>query len=142
MHTQTREPGAQSTSESIPEPERWEPKLADPKLRDLTARDWIAVAKRSVKETIDDDMPLVASAVAYSSFFAIPSLLLLAVGVFSLVASPETIGDLMDRFSAFMPGEAVELLRGSLDRLEEQPSQSLSWCSSASSSPSGRRRAR
>jgi membrane protein len=121
MHTQVREP----QGEQIPEPERWEPKLPDPRLRDLTPRDWVAIFKRAGKETIDDNMPLVASAVAYGSFFAIPSLLLLAVGVFSLVASPQTITDLMDRFSTFMPGEAVELIRGSLDRLEEQPSQGL-----------------
>src|SRR5918992_228780 len=120
-----RTQGRDSHAEPIPEPERWEPKLADPRIRDLTARDWMAIGKRAVKETIDDNMPLVASAVAYSSFFAIPSLLLLAVGIFSLVASPQTIGDLMDRFSAFMPGEAVELLRGSLERLEEQPSQGI-----------------
>src|SRR5918996_5214605 len=117
MRTQTRDPSA----ESIPEPERWEPKLADPRLRDLTPRDWMAISKRAAKETIDDDMPLVASAVAYSSFFAIPSLLLLALGLFSLVASPQTITDLMDRVSAFMPTEATTLLGDSLQRLEEQP---------------------
>jgi membrane protein len=121
VHAQTREP----ETEPIPEPERWEPKLADPRLRDLTPRDWVAVSKRAGKETIEDNMPLVASAVAYSSFFAIPSILLLAVGLFSLVASPETIRDPMDRFSTFMPGEATELLGGSLRRLEEQPSAGI-----------------
>jgi membrane protein len=112
-------------SQTIPEPERFEPKLADPRLRDLTPRDWVAVFKRAGKETIDDNMPLVASAVAYSSFFAIPSILLLAVGLFSLVASPQTITDLMDRFSTFMPTEATELLEDSLRRLEEQPSAGI-----------------
>jgi membrane protein len=112
-------------AQDVPEPERWEPQLADPRLRDLTPRDWVAISKRAVKETIDDNMPLVASAVAYSSFFAIPSILLLAVGLFSLAASPETIRDLMDRFSAFMPGEAIELLGGSLQRLEQQPSTGI-----------------
>jgi membrane protein len=121
VHPQTGDPAA----EPIPEPERFEPKLSDPRIRDLTPRDWIAISKRAVKETIDDDMPLVASAVAYSSFFAIPSLLLLAVGLFSLVASPETINELMDRFSTFMPGEATELLGGSLERLQEQPSSGI-----------------
>jgi membrane protein len=121
VHPQTGDPA----TEPIPEPERFEPKLSDPRIRDLTPRDWIAISKRAVKETIDDDMPLVASAVAYSSFFAIPSLLLLAVGLFSLVASPETINELMDRFSTFMPGEATELLGGSLERLQEQPSSGI-----------------
>lgn len=121
MRTQTPDPSA----DSIPEPERSEPRLADPGIRDLTARDWVAISKRAAKETIDDDMPLVASAVAYSSFFAIPSLLLLAVGLFSLVASPQTISDLMDRFSTFMPSEATELLGGTLQRLQEQPSSGI-----------------
>ncbi len=105
-----------------PEPERWEPKLADPGLRDLTARDWVAVFRRAVTETISDGMPLVASAVAYSSFFAIPSVLLLVVGLFTLAASPETIVDLMERFDAFMPEEATELLGESLQRLNDRPS--------------------
>jgi membrane protein len=121
VRTQTWDPSA----DSIPEPERSEPRLADPGIRDLTARDWVAISKRAAKETIDDDMPLVASAVAYSSFFAIPSLLLLAVGLFSLVASPQTITDLMDRFSTFMPSEATELLGGTLQRLQEQPSSGI-----------------
>jgi membrane protein len=118
MSTRARDRHAQG----IPEPERWEPTLADPGVRDLTVRDWMAVFQRAAKETVDDNMPMIASAVAYSSFFAIPSVLLLAVGVFSLVASPESIADLMDRFSTFMPDEASELIGGSLERLEAQPS--------------------
>jgi membrane protein len=118
-------PAREQPAEQIPDPERSEPTLGDPRLADLTRRDWLAIVQRAVRETIDDSMPLVASAVAYSSFFAIPSLLLLAIGVFSLVATPETIGDLMDRFSTFMPTEATELLGDSLQRLEEQPSSGL-----------------
>src|SRR5688572_482505 len=70
-------------------------------------------------------MPMIASAVAYSSFFAIPSILLLAVGLFTLAATPETIADLMDRFSTFMPTEATQLLGDSLQRLEEQPASGV-----------------
>jgi membrane protein len=104
------------------EPELREPKLADPRLRDLTLRDWVAVFRRAVAETFADGMPLVSSAVAYSSFFAIPSVLLLVVGLFTLTASPETISELMDRFGTFIPAEAAELLEASLRRLNDQPS--------------------
>lgn len=97
----------------------------EPRLTDLTLRDWVAILRRAGRETIDDDMPLVASAVAYSSFFAIPSVLLLAVGLFSLVATPETVRELMDRFGTFMPADATELLGDSLERLVEQPSTGL-----------------
>jgi membrane protein len=105
-----------------PQPEHGEPKLADPTLRDLTLRDWLAIFQRAAKETMDDNVPMAASALAYASFFAIPSVLLLAVGVFSLVASPDTIASLMERFGTFMPTEATELLGDSLRRMEERAS--------------------
>ena len=70
-------------------------------------------------------MPMTASAVAYSSFFAIPSVLLLSIGLFTLVASPQTIAELMDRFSTFMPTEATQLLGESLQNLEAQPASGL-----------------
>ena len=121
MGAHARDPDAQS----VPEPERREPTLADPRLRDLTPRDWLAVFRRATADTIEDDMPMVASAVSYSSFFAIPSILLLAVGLFTLVATPDTIEELMDRFTTFMPTEATDLLGDSLRRLDEQPSTSI-----------------
>jgi membrane protein len=109
----------------MPQPERGEPKLADPSLRDFTVRDWVAIFQRAGKETVDDNIPLTASALAYSSFFAIPSTLLLAVGLFSLIAAPDTISDLMERFDAFMPTEATQLLGESLKRLEERSSTGI-----------------
>jgi membrane protein len=121
MGAHVREPDASR----VPEPERWEPKLADPRLRDLTPRDWLAVFRRAAADTIEDNMPMVASAVSYSSFFAIPSILLLAVGFFTLVATPDTIGELIDRFSTFMPTEATQLIDDSLRRLDEQPSTGI-----------------
>jgi len=109
----------------LPEPERSEPTLRDPRLRDFTLRDWVAIFRRAASEMIADRMPMVASAVAYSSFFAIPAVLLLTVGLFTLAASPDTIRDLMDRLGTFMPEEATVLLGESLSRLEEQPAAGL-----------------
>jgi membrane protein len=111
--------------EPLPQPETREPRLADPGLTDLTHRDWAAIFVRAAKESLDDNVPMIASALAYSSFFAIPSLLLLAVGLFTLVSGPETIRDLMDRMDTFMPAEATQLLSESLTRLEAQPSAGL-----------------
>jgi membrane protein len=105
-----------------PQPERVELKLAEPGLGDLSKRDWVAVFKRAGKETLDDNVPLIASALAYSSFFAIPSVLLVAVGLFSLIAGPDTITNLMQHFQTFMPGDATALLGDSLHRLDAKPS--------------------
>jgi membrane protein len=99
--------------------------LQDPGLGDLSSRDWIEIFRRAVRESLDDGITMTASAVAYSSFFAIPSTLLLALGLFTLVSDEETIRDFMDRLDAFMPAEAAQLLGDSLTRLEEQPSTGI-----------------
>jgi membrane protein len=108
-----------------PQPERSEPPIADPGLGDLSRQDWIAIFKRAGKETLDDNIPMIASALAYASFFAIPSVLLVVVGLFTLIASPETITRLMDHFATFMPGQATSLLNDSLQRLDAKPSTGI-----------------
>ncbi|MBA3434360.1 MAG: YihY/virulence factor BrkB family protein [Actinobacteria bacterium] len=107
------------------DPERSQSELRDPGLGDLSRRDWVAILKRAVKESLDDAIPMTASALAYSSFFAIPSTLLLALGLFTLLSDAETIRDFMDRLDAFMPADATQLLGDSLTRLEEQPSAGI-----------------
>lgn len=112
-------------NEPMPQPERDEPRLQDPGLGDLSFRDWRAVIVRAFKEFLEDNGTMLASALAYSTFFAIPAVLLLAVGVFTLVAGPQTISTLMAHFSHVMPSQATSLLGGSLHRLDQQPSTGL-----------------
>ena len=111
------------------EPLKHEPPLLQlersERLRDLSLRDWFDIFKRAVTESLDDAVPMLASALAYSSFFAIPATLLLALGLFTLVSDAETIRDFMDRLESFMPAEATQLLGDSLTRLEEQPSAGI-----------------
>jgi membrane protein len=112
-------------SSTLPQPERREPTLADPGLTDLSRRDWTAIFVRAGKESLSDEVPMIASALAYSSFFAIPSMLLLALGLFTLLSDEETIRDLMDRLDAFMPSEVTQLIGDSLARLEARPSTNV-----------------
>ncbi len=114
-----------ANDEPQPQPERAEPPLPDPGLTDFSQRDWVAVFKRAGKETLDDNVPMIASALAYSSFFAIPSVLLVAVGLFSLIAGPDTIANLMQHFRTFLPGDVTSLLGDSLTRLDSKPSTGL-----------------
>jgi len=88
-------------------------------------REWPGIFRRAARESLDDDLPLIASALAYSSFFAIPSVLLLALGLFSLLSEPDTINQLMDRLDDVIPAEAAELLGDSLTQLEQQGSAGL-----------------
>ena len=86
----------------------------------LPRQEWFALVKRAGKRTIDDNMPMIAQALAYSTFMAIPAVLLVALGVFSLFAGPETITTLMRHFGSVMPQQATQLLGDSLTRLSSQ----------------------
>jgi membrane protein len=70
-------------------------------------------AAASAKE---NNVTMIAQALAYSFFLAIPSICLVVLGVFSLVASPADVRGLVDRAGAIMPAEATSLLRDSLER--------------------------
>ena len=109
----------------LPQPERRESRLVDPGLFDLSLRDWRAIVVRAGREFLEDNGTMIASALAYSTFFAIPSLLLVVVGVFTLVAGPQTITSLMAHFSHVMPGQAASLLGGSLHRLDRHPATGI-----------------
>jgi membrane protein len=80
---------------------------------------------RAVKSFLGHNGTMLASALAYSTFFAIPAVLLLTVGVFTLFAGPDTISTLMSHFRGVMPEEATSLLGGSLHRLNENQSASV-----------------
>jgi len=86
---------------------------------------WKAIFIRAAKGFMNDNGTMLASALAYSSFFAIPSVLLVIVGVFTLVAGPDTITNLMAHFSTVMPGQATELLGKSLKNLDAHPASSV-----------------
>jgi membrane protein len=108
-----------------PAPEFRESRLVDPGLRDLSFQDWRAIFVRAVKQFLEDNGTLLASALAYSTFFAIPAVLLLVVGLFTLLVGPSTISALMAHFSQVMPAQAASLLGGSLKRLADKPSTGI-----------------
>src|SRR5690348_13496126 len=108
-----------------PQPERREPRLHDPSLRDLSFRDYRAIVVRAGKEFMNDNCMMLASALAYSTFFAIPAVLLVAVGVFTLVASPSTITTLINHLGGVIPPSAQKLLSTSLSRASSHPSGSV-----------------
>jgi membrane protein len=117
--------GAGTLQAPMPQPELHEARRREPGLTDISVRDWLAILKRAVKETLDDHIPTMASALAYSTFFAIPSVLLVAVGLFTLVASPATITTVIEHFDRVMPHQAAQLVGESLHRLDRQGGTTL-----------------
>jgi membrane protein len=107
-----------------PQPEHDEPRLADPEPRDLSKRDYVAILIRAGKESINDHVTNLAAALAYYAFLAIPSALLIAVGVFSLVAGPDAIQTIIEKLETVAPQEALTLVEESLERVTQNEQSS------------------
>ena len=120
MATRTREQQALPEDAPQPQPEHEEPKLRDPGPGDLSKRDYLAIGKRAGRQALDHNMTNIAAALAYYAFLAIPSVLLVAVGVFSLLAGPSAVTTIVDKLGTVMPGQATSLIRGSLSNMTKQ----------------------
>jgi len=103
-----------------PLPERGEPRLRDPGPTELSRRDYLAILKRALKRANADHVTNLAAALAYYAFLAIPSTLLIAAGLFSLLAGPHAVTTLVDKLGTIIPGQAQSLLRSSLDRMTQR----------------------
>ena len=97
----------------------------DPGLHDLSFTDWKEIIIRACKKFMENNATMLASALAYSSFFAIPSVLIVATGLFTLIAGPQTITNLIQHLHGVIPGQASSLLRTSLLRADAHPATSL-----------------
>ena len=111
-------------SEPQPQPEREEPKLPDPNVRDFSKRDYVAILRRAGKASLDDHLTNLAAALAYYAFLAIPAALLVAVGVFNLVADDDLIDEIIQRLQGVAPQESVTLIEQTLRRVVESQANS------------------
>jgi membrane protein len=102
-----------------PQPEHREPRLRDPEPTDLSKRDYLAILKRAVKQANRDHITSLAAALAYYAFLAIPSALLIAAGLFSLLAGPHAVTTVVDKLGTIIPGQAQTLLGDSLRRMTQ-----------------------
>jgi membrane protein len=88
-------------------------------------REWTAIVRRAASETLEDHMSLIAQALAFSTFLAIPSVLLVVVGLFTLVAEARTIDSVVAHLDELMPLQARQLVADSLHRLDHATNTSL-----------------
>ncbi len=68
--------------------------------------------KTTVRETMDDNVPTMAAAIAYSTLFALPPLLVMIVGIAGAVFGPDVVQEaLLGQVSGIVGAEAEEALR-------------------------------
>jgi membrane protein len=108
-----------------PQPEHDEPRLQDPGPTDLSKGDYMAILKRAFKRTNEDHMTSIAAALAYYAFLSIPAVLLIAAGIFGLVAGPSAITTIIDKLHGVIPAQASTLLESSLRRLTQRQGTSI-----------------
>jgi membrane protein len=94
-------------------------------LRDLRMREWWQIGVAAARSALDNHVPLLASALAYSSFFAIPSLLLVAVGIFTLTTTAGTIDSLLSALQGAVPEQALDLFSSSLKQINSSDHASV-----------------
>ena len=91
----------------------------------VAPHEYLTVFKQAGKRLLEDNMLMLASALAYASFFAIPSVLLVVVGLFTLIAGPQTINSLIQSFGHVMPSQTTQLIGDSLHRLDQRPTTTV-----------------
>jgi membrane protein len=80
----------------------------------LTKVDRFAVTVRGVRRAMRDQISDAAKAVAFSLFLVIPSAMLVALGLYSMVASPSDVPRLLNHLNGVIPASAIALLDQSL----------------------------
>jgi membrane protein len=88
-------------------------------------RDYKNLLVRAGRRAIANNITDLAAALAYYTFLAIPAVLLVTLGLFSLFASPDSITTLVDKFGKIVPSQTTELLDSSLRRMNANRSGSL-----------------
>ena len=92
------------------------PRMADPyghqadSPAEIPERGWKAIAKRSVKRTLADNVGLVSAGVAFYGFFAVLSLLGLIVLAYGIFTDPHSMIEQMRRLTAILPADVATII--------------------------------
>lgn len=95
------------------------PAAAEPTHRQSRLRGWLRLIVTAVRKGLKENITDTAAALAYYAFLAIPATLLVAVGLFGIFATPETITSVLDRLEGPLPADALSLVRDTLTRVTE-----------------------
>jgi membrane protein len=109
----------------MPQPEPTEARVREAGVRDLSWKDRFAILVRAVKESMDDNIPALAAALAYSFFLAIPAILIVTLGVWGLFADASSVTRLLQDLEGVIPAEAIALLETPMRNIATNQSGNL-----------------
>ncbi len=88
---------------------------------------WKQILRRAWAEHKADNMPIIAGGVAFFGFLAIFPALIASISIYGLVASPETVAQQVEDFSAQLPDEAARLIGDQLTSITENSGGALTF---------------
>ena len=77
---------------------------------------YTGILLRAARRSMRDHLPNLAQAVAFNTFLAVPSGLLVALGVFTQVSGPSDVSALISHLNGVVPTSVTQLLNSSLSR--------------------------
>lgn len=86
---------------------------------------WRQVLRRAGKETLDDNIPMLAAGVAFYGFLSLFPALIAAVTVYGLVADPEQVREQVESLSRALPADAAGLVSRQLTEIAASSDRAL-----------------
>jgi membrane protein len=77
---------------------------------EIPAKGWKDIAKRTVTEVKDDNVPLLAGGVAFFGLLSLFPALVAVVSIYGIVADPDEVADQLESITTALPDEAADLI--------------------------------
>ncbi|HXV94223.1 MAG TPA: YihY/virulence factor BrkB family protein [Pseudonocardia sp.] len=91
----------------------------------IPPRGWWQVTRRAVKESSEDNIPMLAAGVAFFAFLAIPPALIAGLTLWGLVADPQQVTQQVEALARSLPEETQPLITDQLNSVASTSSQAL-----------------
>jgi len=119
-----REPGRSDAGGTRPEGDAGRGRRAETP-SEIPARGWKDILTRCYHRLNDDRILPIAAGVTFYALLAIFPAIAALVAIYGLIADPGTIAKHLDDIASFVPGGAIEVIRGQLENLTSHGNSAL-----------------
>jgi membrane protein len=83
----------------------------------IPPKGWMDIAKRTMKEAKQDQVPLLAAGVAFYTLLSLFPAIIAGVSIYGLVADPQTVRDQIDKLTEMLSPSTAELLSDQIKQI-------------------------